>query len=99
MASNGALRRDGGTLAASGVFDRAAATQLWQQVDDLLPGAAALDLSAIERLDSAGLALLAEVAARLRQQHGDAVTVAGTPPGLEELRAAYRLSPALDFQA
>ncbi|HEY0309639.1 MAG TPA: anti-sigma B factor antagonist, partial [Luteimonas sp.] len=39
-----------------------------------------------------GVAFLAELAAR-----GDALAVEGTPEGLDTLRAAYRLSPALAF--
>ncbi len=98
MASNGALQRDGNVLLASGTFDRAAATALWPQLIALLPGTQQLDLGGVQRLDSAGLALLAEAAARLRAT-GIEPAVIGTPPGLDELRAAYRLSPALDFQA
>jgi phospholipid transport system transporter-binding protein len=95
----GALRRDGTTVLASGTLDRAAATALWPQVGALLAGATTLDLSGVSRLDSAGLALLAEIAAGLRSRQDGAAAVTGTAPGLEELRAAYRLSPALDFQA
>lgn len=100
MASNDAeLRRDGDTLLARGALDRAAASALWPRLQGLLEGAARLDLSGVTRLDSAGLALLAEAAAQLRARRGGEVAVLGTPPGLEELRAAYRLSPGLDFQA
>ena len=53
------------------------------------------DLQAVTRIDSAGLALLAELAARA----GGGITVDGTPAGLAELRAAYRLDPALGFAA
>lgn len=100
MASNDArLHRAGDALIATGALDRNAATALWPQLRGLLEGAARLDLSGVTRLDSAGLALLAEAAARLRSGRGGDVAVLGTPPGLEELRAAYRLSPVLDFQA
>ncbi len=99
MASNGALRRDGEALVLTGALDRAAATALWPQALSQLAGVRTLDLSAVERLDSAGVALVAELAARLRRQGAGTVDVRGTPPGLEELQAAYRLSPALDFQA
>jgi phospholipid transport system transporter-binding protein len=47
----------------------------------------------VTRVDSAGVALLAELAARA----GTAVAIDGMPPGLAELRAAYRLTPALAF--
>lgn len=107
-AETGQLQRDGDTLRASGVFDRAAVTALWPQAQRLVAGARQLDLSAITRLDSAGLALLAETAARLpsgsaatrtgTERPNTSATVLGAPPGLEELRAAYRLSPHLAFQ-
>ena len=46
----------------------------------------------MDRVDSAGLALLAELAARI-----DGVAVVGRPEGLGELRAAYRLQDDLSF--
>ncbi len=100
MASNSAtLRRDGDALVFSGVLDRTAATALWPQAAPLLAGVARLDLRDVAQLDSAGLALLAELAERARAQRGQPVDVVGSPAGLDELRAAYRLSPTLDFQA
>jgi phospholipid transport system transporter-binding protein len=98
MASNASLQRDGATLRASGTLDRAAATALWPQLDSLLAGVSTLQLDAIERLDSAGLALLAEAAARVRDGGGN-LDVIGCAAVLDELRAAYRLSTNLDFQA
>jgi len=65
---------------------------LWRQCLALLDGARRFDLGAVEQVDSAGLAMLAELAAR-----AGAVEVSGTPPGLAELRAAYRLDDALGF--
>jgi len=52
----------------------------------------------VERVDSAGLALLAELAARARKA-GHLLAIAGAPAGYNELSAAYRLSPDLDFNA
>jgi phospholipid transport system transporter-binding protein len=93
------LRRDGDTLALSGVLDRAAATALWPAALPLLAGARALDLREVTQVDSAGLALLAELAARLRAQGQAEVALHGAPAGLTELSAAYRLAPTLDFQS
>lgn len=93
------LRRDGETLALSGVLDRAAATALWPAALPLLAGARALDLREVSRVDSAGLALLAELAARLRAQGQAEVAIHGAPAGLTELSAAYRLASTLDFQS
>lgn len=92
------VRLDQGTLRLSGALDRAAVIVLWPQLKSLLAGARALDLSEVPRVDSAGVALLAELAARARQQ-GHTLSVTGSPAGLTELEAAYRLSPDLDFHA
>lgn len=85
------VRRDGETLAFAGVLSAAAVPALWSEVAGLRAGVRGLDLSAVTGLDSAGLALLVELSDAGR------VTVDGTPPGLAELRSAYRLTPALGF--
>ncbi|PPV07576.1 hypothetical protein XBLMG947_1554 [Xanthomonas bromi] len=96
MASN-TVQRTGEALVITGVLDRAAVTAAWPQAIAQLDGARTLDLAGVQRLDSAGVAMLAELAARLRQAGNGAVV--GEASGLDELRAAYRLSPTLDFQA
>jgi phospholipid transport system transporter-binding protein len=88
------VTRNEDTLAFAGALDRAAVATLWLQAQTLLAGVRRLDLSAVTRVDSAGLALLAELAARI-----DGVTVTGRPDGLDELRAAYRLQDDLSFAA
>lgn len=95
MASNADARVEGEVLLLSGNLDRAAAARLWPQLARRLGGVRKLDLRAVEGVDSAGVALLAELAAQLRDHGGGAID--GSPPGLDELRAAYRLSPQLDF--
>ncbi len=96
MASE-AIARRGDTLVMTGVLDRAAVPALWQQALPLLAGTRCIDLAGTTQVDSAGLALLAEVCARLRP-YGP-VTLAGVSPELAELRDAYRLGADLDFQA
>ena len=86
------LQRDGTRLRLSGALDRAAAVALWPQAAAALDGAETLDLQAVETVDSAGLAMLVALAARMRDPRVD-----GTPRGLDELRAAYRLTPSLSF--
>lgn len=88
------VRRDGDALIFSGALLRDGVTALWKQIG-APAGVRRLDLRAVERLDSAGLALLAELAARA----GAEVTIDGEPVGLTELRAAYRLTPNLAFAA
>jgi len=85
------VRRDGDALAFAGDVVAASVPALWSQAQAGRAGAARLDLSAVTTLDSAGLALLAELA-------GDgALRVDGTPPGLTELCRAYRLTPTLAY--
>ncbi|WP_028920444.1 STAS domain-containing protein [Pseudoxanthomonas suwonensis] len=91
-----ALRREGTVLHLAGALDRAAATAAWPALPAVLDGADTLDLSAVTRLDSAGLALLAEAAARIGQR-GTPATLVGAPEGLAELRAAYRLHDDLAY--
>jgi len=99
VASNAAVRREDGALVLTGALDRAAVTALWSQASAMLAGVRALDLRAVERVDSAGVALLAELASRLRAGGEGQPAVLGAPAGLAELTAAYRLSSTLDFQA
>ncbi|KLI99910.1 STAS domain-containing protein [Luteimonas sp. FCS-9] len=85
------VRRDGDALAFAGALSAATVPALWSRAQPLRAGARRLDLTSVTAVDSAGLALLAELA------DGGALTVDGTPPGLAELRSAYRLTPALGY--
>jgi len=89
------VHRDGDALLFSGVLDRPAVATLWSQALPLVGGVSRLDLNAVGHVDSAGLAMLAELAARA----GGTVAVAGDPSNLAELRAAYRLGSDLAFAA
>ena len=88
------VRREGEALVFAGALERAAVAALWKQAQPLVKDLRRLDLSAVSDVDSAGLALLAELAAR-----APGVSVIGTPPGLTELRAAYRLDEGLGFSS
>lgn len=92
MASNASARLDGGTLHLSGVLDRAAVVALWPQLP-VRASITRLDLQQVTAVDSAGLALLAEL------QAGATQPPLGAPAGMAELCAAYRLTPSLDFNA
>ena len=87
------VSRDGEALRFAGPLLRAQAAAAWRQALPLLDGVRRFDLTAVGRVDSAGVALLAELAARA----GGAVAVDGAPAGLDALSAAYRLTPALGF--
>ena len=91
-ASNVAVTRDGEALRFAGPLLRAQVGDAWRQALPLLAGVRRFDLAAVEGVDSAGVALLAELAAR-----AGGVAIVGSPPGYDALRTAYRLSPALDF--
>ncbi len=98
MASNPALQLDGSRARLSGALDRTAVVALWPQLQALPAVVNVLDLDAVTRVDSAGLALLAELVARARGT-GRTLDLHGTPPGFTELSAAYRLDASLDFNA
>lgn len=85
------VRRDGDALAFAGDIVAASVPALWSQAQAGRAGAARLDLGKVTALDSAGLALLAELAS------DGAMAVDGTPPGLSELCRAYRLTPTFAF--
>jgi len=86
------VARDGDALVFRGALDRAAVPAAWDRARSLLDGAHRLDLTALDAVDSAGLAMLAELADRL-----SGVVIDGEPAGFAELRAAYRLGPSLGF--
>lgn len=87
------VERTGETLRFTGALLRDDVATLWRRALPQAAGANRFDLSAVTRVDSAGVALLAELATR----SGAAVAIDGMPPGLAELRAAYRLTPGLAF--
>ncbi len=87
------VHAEGDALAFAGALDRAVVASLWPAAMAAVGHARRLDLRAVSHVDSAGLALLAELAGKI----GDGVRVEGDPPGLAELRAAYRLAPDLAF--
>ncbi len=95
-ATEATVNREGDTLVLAGALDRAAAAALWPSCSRALSGVQRLVLTKVTSVDSAGLALLAELAARLRDA-GTTPDIVGQPAGLLELRTAYRLTPGLDF--
>ncbi len=99
MASNPAtVVRQDDALVFAGALDRAAAPGLWTAVAGIGGGVQRIVLEQVTVVDSAGLALLAELLARLRDG-GASPRLQGRPAGLDELCAAYRLAPDLDYPA
>ena len=87
------VRREGEALVFAGALLREDIGSLWPRALAALDGARSLDLSAVPRIDSAGLALLSALSDRA----GGDLPISGRPDGLEELGAAYRLSADLAF--
>ena len=90
-AASSVQRRDD-ALAFAGALSREAVPALWPQALRALEGTRRFDLSQVHAVDSAGLALLVELA-----QRAGGIAVEGNPPGLDGLRKAYRLSASLGF--
>lgn len=83
------VRRDGARLVFEGALLRDACATLWARARPLAEGADRFDLQGVERIDSAGLALLAELAG-----HASATAIDGEPEGYAPLCNAYRLDRA-----
>lgn len=98
MASKTTVRIDGPRARLTGALDRDAVVALWPRLQALPGSVSQLDLAEVDRIDSAGLALLAELTARARAD-GRTLVIHGTPDGFNGLSAAYRLAPFLDFNA
>lgn len=92
-ASSAGVERSGDALVFTGALLRDRVAALWPRAARALEGLRRIDLGAVERIDSAGLAMLAELVARA----DTAPAIEGTPAGLSELCAAYRLTPQLSF--
>lgn len=86
-----------GALALSGCLDRETLLPLWRQRDALLAQADALDLSGVQRVDSAGLALLVHFYAQ-RQQQGRELRVTGVSDRLKTLIDLYNLNEIMPIQ-
>ncbi len=88
------IQRDGDTLRFGGDLLAPAIAGAWPQALAALQGVRRFDLGHVGRVDSAGVALLAELA-----QRAGGVTLDGDPSGLAALRGAYRLTPVLGYAA
>jgi phospholipid transport system transporter-binding protein len=87
------VERTGDALRFAGALTRAGVAPLWRHALPLAVGVRRFDLAQVSQIDSAGVALLAELAARC----GASVDVIGALQDYGALRDAYRLTPALDF--
>ncbi|PWC13004.1 lipid asymmetry maintenance protein MlaB [Brenneria corticis] len=79
------------TLLVAGALDRETLLPLWQQRDKLLADKTTLDVSGLDRVDSAGLALLLHFY-HLRSQQGVELKIIGAGDRLKTLIALYNLN-------
>ena len=91
--ADASVRREGEALVFSGALQRAVVATLWPQALSSLAGASRIDLRTVSQVDSAGLALLAELVARA----GTGIAIDGAPAGLHALCEAYRLDAGLGY--
>lgn len=92
-AGDTSVRRDGATLVFAGPLLREHVATVWPQAVAQRDGVTGVDLREVPRVDSAGLAMLAELVAGI----GHSVSIDGAPAGLTELCTAYRLDNTLGF--
>lgn len=79
------------TLVLQGELDRETLLPLWQQRDAILKDKTAVDLAQLQRIDSAGLALLLHFCEQRRQQ-GIALNFIGISERLKTLILLYNLT-------
>lgn len=83
-------QRSASTLALSGKLDRDTLLALWQARDTAMVDIATIDVAALQRVDSAGLALLVHLREIARAQ-GSAPVFTGINDKLQSLITLYNL--------
>ncbi|HAT1609897.1 TPA: lipid asymmetry maintenance protein MlaB [Raoultella planticola] len=82
--------RDGERLALHGELDQDLLVPLWEAREQATDGVSTIDLSALTRVDTAGLALLMHFVALIRQQGREAKLI-GKSDNLQTLASLYNL--------
>ncbi|MFD1804440.1 lipid asymmetry maintenance protein MlaB [Mixta tenebrionis] len=90
MADRLSWRVEDGTLFLQGELDRETLLDLWQQRETIMRNIAAIDVAGLQRVDSAGLALLVHLR-QIAQQQGAAPVFSGVTDKLHSLIALYNL--------
>ncbi|WP_437608571.1 lipid asymmetry maintenance protein MlaB [Erwinia sp. V71] len=90
MAQQLSWRIESATLHLQGELDRETLQALWQQRETVMEQIDTIDVSALERVDSAGLALLVHLR-QLRQQQGKTPLFTGINGKLRSLITLYNL--------
>ncbi|WP_318356176.1 lipid asymmetry maintenance protein MlaB [Enterobacter sp.] len=82
--------REGERLSLQGELDQDVLNPLWEARVQAMQGVSVIDLSALSRVDTAGVALLVHLIAEARQQ-GQSVTLAGVSDKVVTLAQLYNL--------
>jgi len=82
--------REGERLSLQGELDQDVLNPLWEARVQAMQGVGVIDLSALSRVDTAGVALLVHLIAEARQQ-GQSVTLAGVSDKVVTLAQLYNL--------
>jgi phospholipid transport system transporter-binding protein len=85
---------EGGRLSLQGELDQDFLVPLWEARDEATRGIDIIDLTQITRVDTAGVALLMHLVARIRQQ-GRTVNIEGKSEKMNTLVQLYNLTPDL----
>jgi phospholipid transport system transporter-binding protein len=94
MADSLRWTREGGRLSLQGELDQDFLVPLWNVREEVTQGIETIDLSAITRVDTAGVALLMHLVAGIRQQ-GTSVNIVGKSEKMNTLVQLYNLPPDL----
>ncbi|MDX6020584.1 lipid asymmetry maintenance protein MlaB [Scandinavium sp. V105_16] len=94
MADSLRWTREGGRLSLQGELDQDFLVPLWEAREEATQGIDTIDLTAITRVDTAGVALLMHLVAHIRQQ-GGTVKIEGKSEKMNTLVQLYNLTPDL----
>ncbi|MGM3172754.1 lipid asymmetry maintenance protein MlaB [Dickeya lacustris] len=97
MADTLGVRQENSILILEGALDRHTLMPLWQQRATLLDGCQTLDVSRVEHVDSAGLALLVHCYHQ-QKQRGSTLVITGVSDRLRTLVQLYNLSEIIPIQ-
>lgn len=86
--------QDGVTLSLQGELDQDYLVPLWESREEATRGIEVIDLSAVTRVDTAGIALLMHLVAYIRAG-GRAVSITGKSEKMNTLIQLYNLPAAL----
>jgi len=94
MADSLRWTREGGRLSLQGELDQDFLVPLWEAREEATQGVDTIDLTAITRVDTAGVALLMHLVAHIHQQ-GRTVKIEGKSEKMNTLVQLYNLTPDL----